>query len=184
MTVSLFDPVQLGELALANRIAMAPLTRNRAVNNIPSELTATYYAQRASAGLLISEGTPVSQQGQGYADVPGLYLPAQIEGWQRVTTQVHAAGGKIFAQLWHVGRVSHTSLQPEGAAPVAPSALTAATKTYLIDPVTRQGSFVAASAPRALQAQELPAIVESFAAAARNAMQAGFDGVELHGTSG
>ena len=184
MTVSLFDPVQLGELALANRIAMAPLTRNRAVNNIPSELTATYYVQRASAGLLISEGTPVSQQGQGYADVPGLYLPAQVEGWKRVTAQVHAAGGKIFSQLWHVGRVSHTSLQPEGAAPVAPSALTAATKTYLIDPVTRQGSFVAASAPRALQAQELPAIVEAFAAAARNAVQAGFDGVEIHGANG
>lgn len=184
MTISLFDPVQLGELALANRIAMAPLTRNRAVNNIPSELTATYYTQRASAGLLISEGTPVSQQGQGYADVPGLYLPAQVEGWKRVTAQVHAAGGKIFSQLWHVGRVSHTSLQPEGAAPVAPSALTAATKTYLIDPVTRQGSFVAASAPRALQAQELPAIVEAFAAAARNAVQAGFDGVEIHGANG
>jgi len=184
MTVSLFDPVQLGELALANRIAMAPLTRNRAVNNIPSELTSTYYTQRASAGLLISEGTPVSQQGQGYADVPGLYLPAQVEGWQGVTEAVHAQGGTIFAQLWHVGRVSHTSLQPGGAAPVAPSAVTAQSKTYLIDAATGQGGFFPTSAPRALDAEELPGIVQAYANAARNAVQAGFDGVEIHGANG
>ena len=184
MPHSLFDPVQLGDLPLRNRIAMAPLTRNRARGNVPNALTATYYGQRASAGLIISEGTPISQQGQGYADVPGLYQPEQLAGWQGVTEAVHAQGGTIFAQLWHVGRVSHTSLQPAGGAPVAPSALTAEAKTYLVDAATGAGSFAATSAPRALLAQELPGIVADLAQAARHARQCGFDGVEIHGANG
>ena len=160
---SLFEPVQAGDLHLANRIAMAPLTRNRAPDAIPTPLMATYYTQRASAGLLITEATAISPQGQGYADVPGLYGTEQLDGWKRVTSAVHAEGGKIVVQLWHVGRVSHTSLQPAGGAPVAPSALTAEAKTYLVDAATGAGSFAATSAPRALLAQELPGIVADFA---------------------
>jgi N-ethylmaleimide reductase len=180
---SLFDPVQAGELALANRIVMAPLTRNRAPNAVPRDITATYYAQRASAGLLITEATAISQQGQGYADVPGLYGSEQLDAWKRVTDAVHAEGGKIVVQLWHVGRVSHTELQPDNGQPVAPSAITAKTKTVLIkDGVP---TFVETSAPRALDAAELPGIVHAYAAAARNAVEtAGFDGVEIHGANG
>ena len=117
---TLFDPIRVGRMALSNRVAMAPLTRNRSPGAVPPAITATYYAQRASAGLLVTEGTAISHQAQGYADVPGLYAPEQIAGWQRVTAAVHAAGGHIVTQLWHVGRVSHTSLQPGGGAPVAP----------------------------------------------------------------
>jgi N-ethylmaleimide reductase len=180
---SLFDPVQAGDLALANRIVMAPLTRNRAPNAVPRDITATYYAQRASAGLLITEATAISQQGQGYADVPGLYGSEQLDAWKRVTDAVHAEGGKIVVQLWHVGRVSHTELQPDNGQPVAPSAITAKTKTVLIkDGVP---TFVETSAPRALDAAELPGIVHAYAAAARNAVEtAGFDGVEIHGANG
>ena len=129
---TLFDPLQMGALALPNRIVMAPLTRNRAPGAIPTPLMATYYAQRASAGLLITEATAITHQAQGYADVPGLYGTEQLDGWKRVTKAVHDAGGRIVVQLWHVGRVSHTELQPDGAAPVAPSAITAKTKTVLI----------------------------------------------------
>ncbi|HET7835899.1 MAG TPA: alkene reductase [Variovorax sp.] len=180
---SLFDPVQAGDLALDNRIVMAPLTRNRAPNAVPRDITATYYAQRASAGLLITEATAISQQGQGYADVPGLYGTDQLDAWKRVTDAVHAEGGKIVVQLWHVGRVSHTDLQPDNGQPVAPSAITAKTKTVLIkDGVP---TFVETSAPRALDAAELPGIVHAYAAAARNAVEtAGFDGVEIHGANG
>ena len=121
---TLFDPVRVGDMALANRIVMAPLTRNRAgAGLVPSALAATYYAQRASAGLLITEATQISPQAQGYQDTPGLYTPEQIAGWRAVTDAVHAKGGRIFVQLWHVGRVSHVDLQPGGAAPVAPSAI-------------------------------------------------------------
>ena len=180
---SLFDPVQAGDLALANRIVMAPLTRNRAPNAVPRDITATYYAQRASAGLLITEATAISQQGQGYADVPGLYGSEQLDAWKRVTDSVHAEGGTIVVQLWHVGRVSHTELQPDNGKPVAPSAITAKTKTVLIkDGVP---TFVETSEPRALDAAELPGIVHAYAAAARNAVEtAGFDGVEMHGANG
>jgi len=180
---TLFDPVQAGDLKLANRIVMAPLTRNRSPNAIPPDLAATYYAQRASAGLLITEATAISHQGQGYADVPGLYGTEQLDAWKRVTDAVHAKGGKIVVQLWHVGRVSHTELQPGGGKPVAPSAITAKTKTVLIkDGVP---TFVETSAPRALDAAELPGIVHAYAAAARNAVEtAGFDGVEIHGANG
>ena len=173
---TLFDPVQAGDLQLANRIVMAPLTRNRSPDAIPRDIAITYYAQRASAGLLITEATAISQQGQGYADVPGLYGTEQLDAWKRVTDAVHAKGGKIVVQLWHVGRVSHTELQPEGGKPVAPSAITAKTKTVLI----KEGvpTFVETSEPRALQAEELPGIVHSYAAAARNAVEArGFDRV-------
>ena len=182
-SATLFDPVQVGDIALANRIVMAPLTRNRAPDAIPTALMAEYYAQRASAGLIISEATAISQQGQGYADVPGLYAEEQVEAWKAVTQAVHQAGGKIVCQLWHVGRVSHTSLQPNGGQPVAPSAITANTKTVLIkDGVP---SFVDTSEPRALQAYELPDIVHAYAAAARNAVHtAGFDGIEIHAANG
>lgn len=180
---SLFDATQAGDLQLANRIVLAPLTRNRAPGAIPVPLMAEYYAQRASGGLLITEATAISHQGQGYADVPGLYGTEQLDGWKHVTQAVHDAGGKIVVQLWHVGRVSHTELQPGGGQPVAPSAITAKTKTVLIkDGVP---TFVETSAPRALQADELPGIVYSYQTAARNAVEtAGFDGVEIHGANG
>ncbi len=185
MSQTLFDPIHAGELHLANRIAMAPLTRNRAPGAVPRDITATYYAQRASAGLLITEATAISHQGQGYADVPGLYGTDQLDGWKKVTAAVHEKGGKIVTQLWHVGRISHESLQPEGGAPVAPSAIAAKSKTYLVDHATGKGHFAATSTPRALDAAELPGIVHDYAAAARNAVEtAGFDGVEIHGANG
>lgn len=178
----LFDPTTAGQLSLSNRIVMAPLTRNRAPNAVPTALMVTYYQQRATAGLLVTEGTAISHQGQGYADVPGLYAPEQVEAWKPVTSAVHAAGGKIVTQLWHVGRVSHTDLQPDGAAPVAPSAIAARTKTVLIkDGVP---TFVETSMPRALDAAELPGIVEDYRKAALAAIDAGFDGVEIHAANG
>jgi N-ethylmaleimide reductase len=180
---SLFDPVTAGELHLPNRVVMAPLTRNRAPGAVPTPLMAEYYAQRAGAGLLVTEGTAISAQGQGYADVPGLYGADQLAGWKRVTDAVHAKRGRIVVQLWHVGRVSHVDLQPGGAPPVAPSAIAAKTKTYLIrDGV---GGFAPTSEPRALDASELPGIVQDYRHAARQAVAtAGFDGVEVHGANG
>jgi len=180
---TLFNPTQAGDLALANRIVMAPLTRNRSPNAIPPDIAQTYYAQRASAGLLITEATAISHQGQGYSDVPGLYGTEQLDSWKKVTRAVHDKGGKIVVQLWHVGRVSHNDLQPDGGKPVAPSAITAKTKTVLIkDGVP---AFVETSEPRALDAGELPGIVHAYQAAARNAVEtAGFDGVEIHGANG
>ncbi|MBB3180362.1 alkene reductase [Variovorax sp. Sphag1AA] len=180
---SLFDPIQVGDLHLRNRVVMAPLTRNRSPNAIPRDITATYYAQRASAGLLITEATAISHQGQGYADVPGLYGTEQLDAWKHVTSAVHAKGGKIVVQLWHVGRVSHNELQPDGGKPVAPSAIAAKTKTVLI----KNGipTFTDTSEPRALDAGELPGIVHAYAVAARSAVEtAGFDGVEIHGANG
>ena len=181
--LTLFDPVQAGGLQLANRIVMAPLTRNRAPDAIPTPLMAEYYVQRADAGLLISEATAISHQAQGYSDVPGLYGTEQLDGWKRVTEAVHEAGGQIVVQLWHVGRVSHHDLQPGGGQPVAPSAITAKTRTVLI----KDGipAFVETSQPRALDVEELPDIVHTYRAAALNAIQsAGFDGVEIHGANG
>ncbi|NML73028.1 alkene reductase [Rhizobium sp. S-51] len=180
---SLFDPISLGQITLANRIAMAPLTRNRSPGAVPNDLNVTYYEQRATAGLLISEGTPISQQGQGYAQVPGLYLPESIEGWKRVTSAVHHAGGKIAVQLWHVGRVSHTSLQPNGAQPVAPSAIRAKSKTFIIND-DGTGAFADTSEPRALAIEEIPGILEDYRRAARAAIDAGFDAVEIHAANG
>lgn len=177
--LNLFSSYTLGSLTLANRAVLAPLTRNRAgAGFVPSEFAATYYSQRASAGLLISEATQISQQGQGYQDTPGIYTQAQIAGWRSVTDAVHAKGGKIFLQLWHVGRVSHVDLQPDGQAPVAPSALRAATKVFI------NNRFEDVSGPRALEIEELPGIVDDFRQAAANAIAAGFDGVEIHGANG
>ena len=180
---SLFKPLQVGDMSLANRIVMAPLTRNRAPDATPTPLMVEYYTQRATAGLLISEATAISQQGQGYSDVPGLYGSEQLQGWKKITDSVHQAGGKMVVQLWHVGRISHTDLQPENGAPVAPSAITAKAKTVLIK--NGMAVFVDTSAPRALRAEELPGIVQTYQTAARNAVEtAGFDGVEIHAANG
>jgi N-ethylmaleimide reductase len=176
----LFTPVTIGDLKLPNRIAMAPLTRNRAIepNTVPSPLAPLYYRQRASAGLIISEATQISQQGQGYIWTPGVFTDAQVEGWRKVTDAVHEDGGHIFVQLWHVGRISHTSLQPNGGQPVAPSAIAARTKTFIAS------GFAEVSAPRALETSEIAGIVGDYAHAAAMARRAGFDGVELHGANG
>jgi len=175
----LFEPYKLGPLTLPNRFVMAPLTRNRAVQGlVPSPLAVEYYGQRASAGLLITEASQVSPQGQGYQDTPGIYSAEQVAGWRKVTERVHARGGRIFLQLWHVGRISHTSLQPNGGAPVGPSAIRAKGKTFV------GGKFIEISEPRALELSEIPGIIESFRRGAANAMAAGFDGVELHGANG
>jgi N-ethylmaleimide reductase len=176
---TLFSSYQLGNIELANRIVMAPLTRNRAGKGlVPSEFAADYYAQRASAGLIITEATQVSPQAQGYQDTPGLYTSEQIDAWRKVTDTVHAKGGKIFVQLWHVGRISHVDLQPNGASPVAPSAIRADTKTFV------NNTFTEVSEPRALELHEIPAIVSDFRQAAKNAITAGFDGVEIHAANG
>ncbi|MCV9910449.1 alkene reductase [Brucella sp. HL-2] len=175
----LFKPYKLGTLTLSNRIVMAPLTRNRANEDlIPSPFSAEYYAQRASAGLIIAEATQISAQAQGYQDTPGIYTDAQVDGWRAVTTAVHACGGLIFLQLWHAGRVSHTSVQPGGLAPVAPSAVRAETKTYV------NNGPADVSEPRALLIEELPIIIDDFRNASARAMAAGFDGVEIHGANG
>lgn len=176
---TLFDPFRLGDLTLPNRIVMAPLTRNRAAAGfVPGPMAPDYYALRADAGLLITEASQISQQGQGYQDTPGIYTDAQVEGWKKVTDAVHAKGGRIFIQLWHVGRVSHTALQPNGGAPVAPSAITAATKTFV------NNGFAETSAPRALELAEIPGLIADYRRAAANAIKAGFDGVEVHGANG
>ena len=186
----LFDHYALNALPLKNRIVMPPMTRSRAgAGDVATDMMADYYAQRASAGLIISEGTQISQQGQGYAWTPGIYSDAQIAGWKKVTDAVHKAGGKIFAQLWHVGRVSHTVLQPGGAAPVSSSAIQAPGVKVFVDvegrgPENGVGEMVQHDMPRALTREEIPAIVNDYAQAARNAIAAGFDGIELHGANG
>lgn len=186
----LFSPYTLGKLSLKNRIVMPPMTRSRASSGaVANELMAEYYSQRATAGLIITEGTQISRQGQGYAWTPGIYTPEQIAGWKKVTDAVHEKGGLIFAQLWHVGRVSHTSLQENGQAPVAPSAIVAEGVKVFVDiegkgPEGGAGSMIQHSEPRALTIPEIRAIVEDYASAARNAIKAGFDGVELHGANG
>jgi N-ethylmaleimide reductase len=162
---------------------MAPLTRNRSPGAVPNTLNVTYYEQRATAGLIITEATAITHQGQGYADVPGLYTAEALEGWKKVTSAVHAAGGKIVVQLWHVGRISHTSLQPGEGKPVSASAITAQSKTYIRHP-DGTGEFVPTSEPRALETSEIAGIVQDFRKAARAAMDAGFDGVEIHAANG
>jgi N-ethylmaleimide reductase len=183
---NLFEPCQVGALALANRVVMAPLTRNRAPGALANARMAVYYGQRAhpvtGAGLIISEATAISPQAVGYADVPGIWSDAQVQAWQPITSAVHQQGGKIVMQLWHVGRISHTSLQPDGQDPVAPSAITAKCKTVLL--VVGKAAFVDTSAPRALNSEELPGIVHDYRVAARNAIAAGFDGVEVHAAHG
>ncbi|WP_158883818.1 alkene reductase [Rhodanobacter sp. L36] len=176
---ALFQPTMVGDIEVPNRIVMAPLTRNRAsAGNVPTELNATYYAQRASAGLIIAEATQISPEGQGYIATPGIHSREQIEGWKKVTAAVHAKGGRIVLQLWHVGRISHVSLQPDGKPPVAPSAIRAEAKTFIAE------GFVDVSAPRALALEEIPALIDSYRQAAANAREAGFDGVEVHGANG
>lgn len=186
----LFTSHRLGPLTLPNRIVMPPMTRSRAAaGNVATAEMATYYAQRAGAGLIVSEGTQISPQGQGYAWTPGIHSPEQVKGWRQVTDAVHAAGGRIYAQLWHVGRVSHVALQPDGVAPVSSSALLADGVKVFVDPTgagpeAGVGEMIQHSMPRALREDEIPGIVADYAQAARNALEAGFDGVELHGANG
>ncbi len=181
---SLFDPVQFGNIALANRVVMAPLTRDRAdPERVPTALMAEYYRQRASAGLLISEATQVSPMGQGYADTPGIYNAAQVAGWRVVTDAVHAAGGRIVCQLWHVGRISHSSVLPAGEVPVSSTATPSGSRTLVRQPDGTLG-MADCTPPRALRTDELPGVVDSYRHAARCAIEAGFDGVEIHSANG
>ena len=175
---TLFDPIQMGELSLPNRIIMAPLTRCRAsAGRVPNALMAEYYVQRASAGLIISEATSVTPMGVGYPDTPGIWSDEQVEGWKLVTDAVHQAGGRIVLQLWHVGRISDP-VYLNGELPVAPSAIAAEGHVSLVRPM--KGFEV----PRALMLDEIPAIVEAYRKGAENAKKAGFDGVEIHGANG
>ena len=179
---SLTSPIEFGEIAAPNRVFMAPLTRSRSKQpgDIPWELNAEYYRQRAGAGLIISEATQVSPQGKGYAFTPGIHSEEQIKGWKQVTDAVHDAGGRIFLQLWHVGRISHNDLQPGGEAPVAPSVIAAKSQTF----TSAESGMVPTSLPRALETDEILGIVQQFRIGAQNAKQAGFDGVEIHGANG
>ena len=185
-TSALFSAVTLGPYTLKNRIVMPPLTRSRSTqpDNIPNELMASYYSQRATAGFMVTEGTQIEPRGQGYAWTPGIHSQAQIEGWKKVTQAVHAKGGIIFAQLWHVGRVSHNSLQPNEGQPIAPSAITADNVKVFVETGPGEGALADPSVPRALSTTEVGDLVDMYAQAARNALEAGFDGVELHCANG
>ncbi|PQZ67655.1 alkene reductase [Achromobacter sp. MYb9] len=179
MMSKLFTPYDLSGLQLANRVVMAPMTRTRTPENIPDDLTALYYAQRASAGLIITEGLPVSEEGRGYLYTPGLYTDEQVQGWRKVTDAVHEKGGKIFAQLWHVGRLSHYSTQPGNGAPVSSGEVPAtSTMVYAWVEPGKEGP-VLPSKPRALSTDEVGRVIQDFVASARCAMDAGFDGVEV-----
>jgi N-ethylmaleimide reductase len=177
---ALFQPLKLGPLELPNRIVMAPLTRSRADARTlaPRQMNADYYAQRASAGLIIAEATQIMPEGQGYAWTPGIYSDEQIAGWKLVTDAVHAKGGRIVLQLWHVGRISHPDIQPDGKLPVAPSAIRPEGQAFTTD------GFKPMVEPRALELDEIPAIIAQYGKAAENARAAGFDGVEVHGANG
>jgi len=181
----LFTPFQAGDTDLVNRVVMAPMTRSRAMSgDTADELTAKYYQQRASAGLIITEGSQISLQGQGYLFTPGIYSDAQVQGWEKVTKAVHDVGGKIYIQLWHVGRISHTSLQANGQAPVSSVAVKANNSTcYARDENGKPGP-VPVSEPRALSVPEIKAVVQDYVRAAKNAIRAGFDGVEIHAANG
>jgi len=181
-----FKPLQLGRHTLSNRIVLPPLTRQRAAQpgDTATDLMAEYYRQRASAGFMVTEGTQIEPRGQGYAWTPGIYTKAQIEGWRKVTDAVHAEKGVIFAQLWHVGRVSHSALQPNGEAPVAPSAIAPQKVKAFIQTAPGAGELVVPPTPRALTVAEIKELVGLYAQAARNAIAAGFDGVELHCANG
>lgn len=184
MTQALFSPLQVGAVTLPNRVVMAPLTRMRAAaGDVPTPLIAEYYRQRAGAGLIVSEASQVSPQGKGYMQTPGIYSAAQVAGWKPVTAAVHEAGGRIAIQLWHVGRISHTSLQPDGQAPVSASALAAHTRTSVLGEGGKP-ERVPCSTPRPLETGEIPALLESYADATRNAREAGFDLVEVHAAHG
>ncbi len=175
----LFQPLTLGDLTLPNRIIMAPLTRSRAANpgRVPNDLMVEYYRQRASAGLILTEATAVTPMGVGYADTPGIWSDEQVAGWQKITQAVHTAGGRIFLQLWHVGRISHP-LFLNGETPVAPSAIKPKGHVSLVRPITEYVT------PRALETDEIAGIVEAYRLGAENAKKAGFDGVEIHGANG
>jgi len=180
----IFEPYDMGPIKLRNRIVMAPLTRSRAPEDIADERVALYYAQRATAGLIVSEGTPISREGQGYLFNPGIFTEEQIAGWRLVTNSVRANGGRMFAQIWHVGRVSHPSIQNDGALPVSASSKTpVGAKAFGYDEFGAPG-LVDPPAPRQLATSEIPRIVQQFAQAAANAVNAGFDGVEIHGANG
>ncbi|MEB0045872.1 MULTISPECIES: alkene reductase [unclassified Pseudomonas] len=183
---TLFTPIRLGPFTLQNRLVLPPLTRSRSTQpgNIPNALMAEYYRQRSTAGLLITEGIQIEPRGQGYAWTPGIHSQEQIEGWKQVTAAVHLEGKPIFAQLWHVGRVSHTSLQPHGAAPVAPSAIPATAVSVFIETGPGTGALAEPSMPQALSTEQVKELVQLYAQAARNAVEAGFDGVELHCANG
>lgn len=183
---SLFTSLTLGGLTLKNRIALPPLTRSRSTQpgDVPNALMSDYYRQRASAGFMITEGTQIEPRGQGYAWTPGIYSQEQIAGWQQVTQAVHEQGGVIFCQLWHVGRVSHDSLQPDNQPPVAPSAIRATAVKVFIETGPNAGALADPSMPRALETAEVQALVELYRVAAVNAREAGFDGVELHSANG
>lgn len=180
MSNLLLSPLAVGNLALRNRIVMAPMTRSRAQQpgDVPTALNALYYAQRAGAGLIVSEGTQISRLGQGYAYTPGIYSEAQLAGWRQVTEAVHAAGGLIAAQLWHVGRMSHRSLQAGGEAPIAPSPIQAKAQVFIADG-QGGGSMAPADAPREMTLEDIRRVRDEFVRAARNALDAGFDLVEL-----
>lgn len=185
MSDILFQPYTLGPYTLKNRIVMAPLTRSRArqPGTVPNELNARYYAQRASAGLIISEATQVSRQGQGYAWTPGIHTPDQIIGWKLVADAVHRAGGLMFMQLWHVGRISHPALQPDGQLPVAPSAIRPSGTAFIVNE-REEAEMVPFVTPRTLATEEMPYIVKQYAHGASNALKAGVDGVEIHAANG
>jgi N-ethylmaleimide reductase len=185
-TSTLFSSVELGPFTLKNRVVMPPLTRSRSTqpDNIPNELMANYYAQRASAGFMVTEGTQIEPRGQGYAWTPGIHSQAQIDGWKKVTHAVHAKNGIIFAQLWHVGRVSHTSLQPNEDQPIGPSAIMADNVKVFVETGPGEGALSDPSEPRTLSTEEVGELVNMYAQAARNALEAGFDGVELHCANG
>lgn len=182
----LLSPVQAGKLTLSSRVVMAPLTRSRAgqPGDVPTDMNAEYYAQRASAGLIVSEATQISQQGQGYAWTPGIYSDEQEAGWKKVTDAVHARGGRIAAQLWHVGRISHPLLQAGGADPVAPSALIAENSKCFVVQADGTPANVPTATPRALESAEIGGIVEQYRQAAARAKRAGFDLVEVHAANG
>ncbi|MFK5732515.1 alkene reductase [Pseudomonas urmiensis] len=182
--MSLFSAFQLGDTVLRNRFVMAPMTRSRSPGDVANALTALYYTQRASTGLIVSEGTPISREGQGYLFNPGIYTPEQIAGWRLVTDSVHSVGGKIFAQLWHVGRVSHTSIQEGGKAPVSSTSKTAEGAFAFGYADNGEPGFVSTSQPQALSSEAVGRGVRDFAQAAANAIEAGFDGVEIHGANG
>jgi 2,4-dienoyl-CoA reductase-like NADH-dependent reductase (Old Yellow Enzyme family) len=180
----LFTPYNLSGLALKNRVVMAPMTRTRTMNDVPDEVVALYYAQRASAGLLITEGMPVSEEGRGYLYTPGIYNDEHVQGWRKVTQAVHAKGGRIFAQLWHVGRMSHVSLQPGHIAPVSAGTVQAVNTTVFALTESGEPGPVVPSQPRALETHEVKRITADFVHSARLAMEAGFDGVEIMAANG
>lgn len=185
MTPFLFTSTHVGRMSVPNRIVMAPMTRSRSSQpgNVPNPMMADYYAQRASAGLIVTEATQISRQGQGYSFTPGIHTREQIDGWRLVTDAVHRNGGRIFLQLWHVGRMSHESFHADGM-PVAPSAVAPDAQVWVVNPETGQGAMQSSPVPRALETPEIAGVVDDFRQASANAMAAGFDGVEIHGANG